>query len=110
MKSNEQYVKTQFWIELQQRYDLEGVTVFDGLEEPVLAQAVNKEVVDCLQQARSASPSSRTPLSFIIVLQYAEDLNDTEIYRGDARREAADQHLEQALRDDDHCAARLYGR
>ena len=34
MKSTDQYVKTQFWIELQQRYDLEGVTVFDGLEEP----------------------------------------------------------------------------
>ena len=80
MKSSEQYVKTQFWIELQQRYDLEGVTVFDGLEEPVLAQAVSKELWDCLQQARSANPSARTPLAFIRCLQYCEDLSDTEIY------------------------------
>ncbi len=54
--------------------------MFDGLEEPVLAQAVTEELWDCLHQARSASPSTRTPLSFIRFLQYAEDLNDTEIY------------------------------
>ncbi len=56
MKSTEQYVKTAFWIQLQQRYDLEGVTVFDGLEEPDQAETVSKELWDCLQQARCSNP------------------------------------------------------
>ncbi len=54
--------------------------MFDGLEEPVLAQAVSEELWDCLQQARSANPSTRTPLAFIRCMQYCEDLNDTEIF------------------------------
>ena len=80
MKSTDQYVKTQFWIDLQQRYDLEGATVFDGLEEPDQAETVSKELWDCLQQARCSNPSTRTPLPFIRCLQYCDGLNDTEIY------------------------------
>jgi hypothetical protein len=30
--------------------------VFDGLEEPVIAESVNKELWDCLQQARCSNP------------------------------------------------------
>ena len=56
LKPTEQYVETHVWIQLQQRYDLEGVTVFDGLEEPRLPQAVNAELWDCLQQARNSNP------------------------------------------------------
>ena len=65
---------------MQQRYDLEGVTVFDGLEEPVIAESVNKELWDCSQQAKCSNPSTRTPMAFISFLKYVEDLNDTEIF------------------------------
>jgi hypothetical protein len=54
--------------------------VFDGLEEPVDAESVNKELWDCLQQARCSNPSTRTPMPFISFLKYAENLNNTEIF------------------------------
>ncbi len=75
-----QYLKSEFWQDLIEEFDLSGASVFDELPQPKKAESFDAELLEAIKAAEDVNPSARSPSRFLKFFEYAGVLNETEIY------------------------------
>ncbi len=75
-----QCTKTQFRVDVQGGYDLNGSCVFDRLDPPQEPEGIDGDLWSAIQKTRAPNPAQRQLEDFRSYFVYCDVLNETEFY------------------------------
>ena len=80
LRGQNKYLATKCWVDLDKQLHFDSTHVYDNLVEPAVAEVVNVELSEAIYQAQDPNPPSRSAVRFEKYLEYATDMNGTELY------------------------------
>ena len=73
-------MSAEFWAALQDKWDLNSVSVYKNIEEPVVPEEVDPELFHGLMATVHKNPAGRDTTRFVKFCEYASGMNATELY------------------------------
>jgi len=80
ISNKNEYIKSRWWVDFEETFNLCGTSVYDNLPEPGEAEPVDDELMRVLLKPVSENPSQRSAEDMESHFLYVEELNLTELY------------------------------
>ena len=79
-KNHQEYLKSSFWVALEEEFDLSAASVFDALPPPESEQSFDEELFTAIRTSEANNPAERSPRLYIKFSLYAGVINETEFH------------------------------